>query len=425
MLTKVPQADLSGVTTAAGRGFARRMALFYGVTCTIVGIYGPFMPVLLEHRGLTPLAIGVVLSLPSFIRVFSTPAIAVLFDRSPDARRLVAALALVTLLAFVGFGLATSMLAIVLVMALFALSGTALIPLTDTLAMRGVTQYGLSYGRMRLWGSVTYVLATFVGALLIGIYGPASIAPMLIGTAILVLAATVLLPTTGAENRSPTGPPVRFADVARLLRAPRFMTFLAAASLINASHAVLYGFATLHWQKLEIPAAHIGGLWAMGVIAEITLFAFAAAPLRLIGPAGMILIGAVASVLRFGLMGFNPPLWLLYGLQAMHALTFGATHLGAMQLLGTAVPRRIAGTAQGLYASATAGLVMGVAALSAGWLYGGFGEASYWIMAGLGGLALWPACLLWAQRGPMLDEAPPVAAPDQAVAGSRSATPGP
>ena len=60
---------------------------------------------------------------------------------------------------------------------------------------------------------------------------------------------------------------------------------------------------------------------------------------------------AAAAVLRWTVMGFDPPLVLLVPLQTLHGLTYGAAHLGAIQFMAQAVPpaHRLA-PAQSLYA---------------------------------------------------------------------------
>jgi MFS transporter, PPP family, 3-phenylpropionic acid transporter len=399
--------DFTGLSQPA-RDFAWRLSLFYALSSSIMGIYGPYMPVFLEHRGLSPPMIGLMMSLPSFIRVLSTPAITVIYDRCGDARWLVAAIAGAMLVGFILLALTSSLAAIVCAIIIYALVGPAIMPLTDTLAMQGVDGHRLNYGQMRLWGSLAFILATFFGASAIDALGAESLPTILIGMTLFILGGSALLPTPpkAATEKADMVKTARFADIGLLLASPSFAIFMIATSLIQASHALLYSFATLHWQARDISAFHIGGLWGVGVVAEIALFAVATMPLRLFGARGLILVGAASTTFRFFLTGFDPPLPVLYFLQAMHALTFGCAHLGAMYLISEAVPRRLAGTAQGLYAALAFGLAMGLSALASGWLYGAFGVHSFWVMAAIGAVSLWPAWVLWCQRGPLLDEAP-------------------
>ena len=93
--------------------------------------------------------------------------------------------------------------------------------------------------------------------------------------------------------------------------------------------------------------------------------------------------GALAGVVRWSAMAADPPLAGLVMLQALHGLTYGATHIGAVHYITASVPPALAGTAQALYASVTAGIAMGLATLLAGQLYEASGGLAYLAMAGL------------------------------------------
>ena len=157
---------------------------------------------------------------------------------------------------------------------------------------------------------------------------------------------------------------------------------------MQAAHAVFYTFGTLHWRELGLSTGWSGALWAISVIAEVALFAYSARVVRRIGPVELIVLGLGAAVVRWLAMGFDPPLALLVPLQLLHALTFGATHLGAIHFIGRAVPEDQAGTAQALYASVTGGIAMGGAMLIAGPLYAAYAGRAYWAMAVLAAVAL-------------------------------------
>jgi PPP family 3-phenylpropionic acid transporter len=182
--------------------------------------------------------------------------------------------------------------------------------------------------------------------------------------------------------------------MARLIKAPRLWLFLAATSAIQSSHALYYIFGTLHWTSIGISPTVIGLLWAIGVVAEIVLFAYAAKAGRWLGPAQLITLAGAVAILRWLFTAFDPPLPLLFMLQTLHGITFGAAHLGAMQFLDRALPRRLAASAQGMYASVTAGVVMGLASLAAGPLYRAYEGRAFLAMALLAGLGLLAGMLL-------------------------------
>ena len=101
--------------------------------------------------------------------------------------------------------------------------------------------------------------------------------------------------------------------------------------------------------------------------------------------------------MRWAAFAFLPPAWIVWPLQALHALTFAAVHVGALRLVQREAPPAIAGVAQTLYAALASGTLAGLAMLLAGALYDGVGAWGYLAMAVLAGAGV--AMMLFASRG--------------------------
>lgn len=376
---------------------AARISLFYWAIFLIVGLQTPFLPLWLDARGLSVTEISIAGALPLFIRIVATPVVAYLADRSGDHRRMVIILAWSGLACTVLLSQSFHLWPIILLTTLMMLTTSSIMPLTETLAMRAVRAHGLDYGRMRLWGSISFIAATLIGGAAIERWTGSVIIWLIIGAVVMTaLAAHVLPRPEGSATAGPSRPRISRADVAELVTSPLFLLFLAAAGLVQAAHAVFYVYGVLHWRGLGLSATWTGVLWAIAVIAEIMLFARSGAVLKVLSPLGLIALGAIAAIVRWIAMAFDPPLAALIILQILHALTFGATHLGTVHFIAQNIPAERAGTAQALQASVTAGIAMGGATLLAGQLYGPFGAKAYLAMAVLGALGLLAA--LMAQR---------------------------
>jgi PPP family 3-phenylpropionic acid transporter len=159
------------------------------------------------------------------------------------------------------------------------------------------------------------------------------------------------------------------------------MVFLLSAGLIQASHAVLYGFGTIHWRQAGYADGVIGLFWAEGVVAEIILFALGAYLLRRFGAVRLILLGGICGTIRWGFTGITDDLVFIIILQGLHAFTFGATHLGAMHFISQTIEPRYSASAQSIYSAAVAGLAMGFAAFFSGMLYDLLGGRAYFAMS--------------------------------------------
>ena len=360
-----------------GEAFARRLAVFYAALFITLGVQLPFLPVWLAAKGLDAQAIGVVLALPMVVRVFAIPTATRAADRR-DALRAVIVVAAAA--GFAGYGalaFADGFITILIVFALASAAYTPVMLLVDAYALRGLAQWGRAYGPVRLWGSAAFIVASFGAGYLLDLIAARDLVWLIVAAQGLVaIAACTLAPLRPAAAQARA----LAASGKDLLRNPAFVAVIAAASLIQASHAVYYGFSTIDWQRQGLNGGAIGALWALGVLAEIVLFAVSARLPAAVTPTMLLLLGAAGGALRWGAMAVGPPVALLPLLQCLHALSFGATHLGAIAFVARAAPAGLGATAQG-YLAIALGIAMAVAMGLSGVLYGHYGALAYGAMA--------------------------------------------
>jgi PPP family 3-phenylpropionic acid transporter len=165
------------------------------------------------------------------------------------------------------------------------------------------------------------------------------------------------------------------------LRNRKFLILIVACGLIQAAHGFYYSFSTIVWRGQGISPEMVGVLWAFGVAVEVAFLWSLPIIERRSTPEALILIGAGAAVARWFAMGFAPLGWVLWPLQALHALSFAAAHVGAMRLLQRETPEHSAAMAQTLYAVMSGGFLMGASTLLSGHLYDVGGAIGYWAMA--------------------------------------------
>lgn len=375
------------------RGLGARIAAFYAALFLVGGTKLPYLPVWLDDRGLDAGAIALVTAAPLFVRIAAAPALAAGADATGDRRRAILLLGWLGLAASLALPAAGGLWSILVVALLMALASTGMMPLSETIAMAAVRRHGLDYGRMRLWGSLSFVVAGFVAGWAVERIGAWTVAWLLVVGAGLTLATALALPreeraTEDGGTGSVRAPPWRPGAAAAHCFTRPFLLFLLAAGGVQSAHAVFYTFGVLHWRAQGIGTTTAGVLWAIGVAVEVGLFAVSGAVVRRVGAERLIAAGAVAALVRWAAMGFDPPLAVLVPLQALHGLTFAAAHLGAVHYIAARVPAQHAGTAQGLYAAVASGIGMGLATLAAGPLYAAAGGKAYFAMAAIGAASL-------------------------------------
>lgn len=404
-------------------GYGIRVSVFFGALFLIYGVHLPYLPLWLEWRGLSPAEIGIVTSAPFFLRLIATPAIAYSADRRGAHAQTILLLAWTGLVAALMLSQMGGFWAILVMALILAIAVTTIMPLTETVAIGGVRQ-GLDYGRMRLWGSLTFIAASFAGGAAVDVAGRGIGIWLIVAGCVVTVAAAYLLPADAGKSgrgrrararaqASALEPPlapvpprrgIDRATVVRLARHPLFITFLVAIGTVQAAHAMFYTFGAIHWRAGGLSSAWIGTLWAIGVITEVSLFALSGRLVGWLGPVRLMHLGAGAAVLRWAAMSLDPSLGWLIPLQVLHGLTYGASHLGAIHFINRAVPEAAGGTAQAFYATLASGVLQGAATLVSGMLYARYGGGGYLAMAGLalGGLVAglmlaraWDGDALW------------------------------
>lgn len=365
---------------------AFRLSLFYAAVFLVIGVMLPFWPVWLKSRGLDAAEIGLMLSAGMWIRAFTSPVIAQVADRRGQLKNMLILLAWGALATHALFFLPGGFWTLLLVSIPSTMMFTAVIPLGDAVTMLKVREGVLDYGRVRLWGSLTFIAGATGGGYLLQDQPDQTILWMVIAALALLVVSCHLVPATqtaGAHRFS--------APFAAILKNRKLLIFIAAAALIQASHAVYYGFATLHWQAAGLDAVIIGALWAEGVVAEIVLFIYSGKLVQRMGPVAFLALAAITGIIRWSVLGGTTELPALIAVQGFHAFTFGAAHVAAMHFIAREIPAEFTATAQSLYSSFAVGTSMALAMLASGWLYNRYEGTAFFAMAGLtlvGGLIL-------------------------------------
>lgn len=370
------------------------LSILSAIVFAPVGLHLPYFPVWLQARGFSEAEIAAVIAAPMVLRVIMTPLIATIADKRGIALTL-AACAVTMCAAYAGLGFADGFATIFIGAAVAAVSLGMLPSLTDALTLsevRRVESAGrgpITFSHIRVWTPAGVLVTMLCSGQIVSLMPGTRIIYALAGLA--ALPAIVAVVTAGHLRRRAAGG--RGADGRRALCGAELRLVLAtigAAALVQGSHAQIYSFATLHWAHIGLSADFIGLAWATGVAAEALFFAVTT---RIRGAEkyaiGFLVAGGLGAALRWLAMSADPTPWQILVLQAMHGLSFAATYLGSVLLVG-----RIAGPAhrarmQGFLAAASA-LGLAAATYVCGKLTGLFGETTYLAMAGLAcaGLAL-------------------------------------
>ncbi|WP_299171470.1 MFS transporter [uncultured Brevundimonas sp.] len=374
-----------------GFGSKSRTGLHYALMFAGTGVSLPYAGLWMKAQGLSGAEIGVLLAAPMLGRLITGPAIAIWADGFRYRRTPIALLAALAALAYGTAGLVEGFFAWAICWFIAATGAAAIIPLTDVLTLRLARREGFTFAVPRGFGSAAFVGANIgMGFILRAAGAEAVIVGVTLACICIAFVAWRVLPGEPVHDGPPLAGWARFQGMGRLLRDPVLMAALLAIGTVQAAHAFYYGFSAILWREQGIEPHLTGMLWAFAVVVEIGLM-WVFDPWRRrrgIGPWPILMIAATAAVLRWGLMAATPPLWVLWPLQALHALSFAANYLAGIELIERLAPRDSQTAAQTLSSTLSSGVLIGGATLASGPLYDAFGAGGYLAMAGLAGLGL-------------------------------------
>jgi MFS transporter, PPP family, 3-phenylpropionic acid transporter len=373
---------------ATSKRFATRLALFYGALFGLVGTHLPFFPMWLKAVGIDASWIGIITAVPAVTRFTILPGVTGLAERRQSLRGAMIITAFATALGFSVIGTQHQPLLVFAAYAVTACLWTPMVPLTDAYALCGVARYGLDYGPLRLWGSAAFV----VGALACGLLVDLIAARHLIWIIATVAGLGAVVSLGLRRLDSPRTAPAVAHRAPALLRDSGFVAVIVAAALIQGSHAAYYTFASISWQGAGLGGLTIAGLWALGVLAEIVVFALS--PRFTLQPAWLVVIGGLSAGARWLVTAQEPSVAVLSAVQLAHGLSYGLTQVGTMGLLVRHVPGHVMARGQGYFA-ACSGIVASSAAILSGRIYAGHGQGVYYVMAAM---ALSGAAVMWLAR---------------------------
>jgi MFS transporter, PPP family, 3-phenylpropionic acid transporter len=305
-----------------------RLGALYFAYYGFVGAFMPFFALYLAWLGFTPAEIGSLLAVGQITRVIAPNVLAWWADRRGQSVGLMRGALVLAVLSFCGVFVAQSYPVLLVVIAVHSIFASAAMPLVESLTLghlRG--QYG-RYGRIRLWGSIGFIVAVLlIGWALDRLQMDNLLWMILLPLSAAALCALSLYPAaTSAHGDS--GP------ILSVVRRPEVIALLAAGFFMSVAHGPLYAFYSIYLDQAGYSKSATGALWSLGVIAEILVFLAMPYWLRRFSPRIILLASFGIAALRFLLIGWGvESLGVLIVAQVMHAASFGSFHAASLAVI--------------------------------------------------------------------------------------------
>lgn len=341
-----------------------RLAALYFAYYGFVGAYMPFFALYLAWLGFTPAEIGSLLAVGQITRVIAPNVLAWWADRRGHSIGLMRVSLVLAVLSFCGVFVTTSYAGLVVVLTVHSIFAAAAMPLVESLTLghlRG--QYG-RYGRIRLWGSIGFIVAVLVIGWALDRLAMDNLLWMILlplsGAAVFALVLHPAAPHAQREGES----------ILAVVRRPEVIAMLAAGFLMSVAHGPLYVFYSIYLDGAGYSKTAVGALWSLGVIAEIIVFLAMPHWLARFTPRAILLASFGLASIRFLMIGWGvESLSILILAQIMHAASFGSFHAAALAVINEWFQGRRHVRGQALFSSLVYGAGSAVGSLMAGGLW--------------------------------------------------------
>ncbi|MGV6826336.1 MAG: MFS transporter [bacterium] len=366
-----------------------RLSTFYFFYFAALGALVPYWGLYLQTLGFDSLAIGSLMAILMATKVVAPFLWGWLGDHLGHRMVIVRGASLISLFTFAGMFWSKGYWEIALVMVLFSFFWNASLPQFEVVTLKYLGSTPSRYARVRLWGSVGFILMVASLGALEDRHGVAMILPAVLFAFVGIFLASLLV-----KDPEPVPHPLNQDHLLKVLMRPAILAFFAAVFLMQMSHGPYYAFYSIFMVENGYSKTVIGQLWALGVAAEVAFFLVSHRVLDRWGARKVLMLSLALASLRWLLLGqYVDSMAMMVLVQCLHAATFGSFHAAAIHLVHHYFQGKHQGRGQAIYSSVSFGAGGAAGSLLAGASWDAMGAVNtyYWasLAAMLGALVIW------------------------------------
>jgi MFS transporter, PPP family, 3-phenylpropionic acid transporter len=364
------------VLPAQAFGFALFLFCYYAYA----GTFSTYASLYFQDRGMTVAQIGVLMSLIQVLRIFGPNLWGHVADHSERRVFVLRLTGVAALVSFSGIIFGATFAHFFAAMVLLNLFTSAQGPLCEALMlseMRGDLTY---YGRIRLWGSIGFIVTVMLSSFLMDWQGAGALAWFSAALLVFVLGAALRLKEVPRMVHAGKAP-----ALLAVLRKKEVLAFFASSALMVSAHAALYTFYSLYLERLGYSKTVTGLMWSVGVVAEVLCFYYQAPLFRRWGAQRLMYACFAFGIVRFAMIGAGAhSLAVLAAAQLMHAASFALHHSASVQTMQRWFGGPLQARGQALYISISYGIGASAGSLGLTQVWQGAGpQAIYYVASAL------------------------------------------
>ena len=365
-----------------------RLSSFYFFYFAVIGALIPYWGLYLNDLGFGAQQIGSLMAILMASKIVSPFLWGTIADYSARPLAVIRLTAVMTLLAFSLVFYVDGFWFLAVGMLLFGLFWNGTLPQFEAMTMNHLGDDTHRYSRIRLWGSVGFIIAATLLGWALDFFSTTAIPVTALALFFFIAIISFFVPAAQVSKSEQQ----QSSSLLQLLKRPEILALFAICFLMQASHGPYYSFFSLYLEQHDYSRAVTGALWSLGVVAEIVVFLFMARLVQRYSLIGLLLAALVITTARWLLVAvFVDEPALLIIAQLGHAASFGLYHAVVIQLIHRAFTGKNQVRGQALYSSVSfgAGGALGSGVAGIIWEQSG-AQWVYWFAAAMSFIA---ACI--------------------------------
>ena len=339
-----------------------RIPAFYFLHFFGVGVMLPFVNIFYDSVGIEGFRLGILNASPRVAAMIMPFFFGAIADKYKVEKRLIFfSTLLASFIAFFLWNIREFWFLFFLITFYYCLK-SPVVPIVENLCLKEAKKSGVDYGKIRWWGSLGFIVAALTTGKVIDIFEENYIF-LLVSISGLVSGFFILLVPKNNEKKQSFFFSHLFASI---WKDKNLLRFFFVSTIVSATSGPFGLYFSIHLKSLGLSSFLIGFAWILGVVSEIFFLFFAGKIRSYIGVKIMIIIGILATAIRWELIAIIDDIFFLISTQVLHGLTFGILHPASIQYIDTQSTKETKNTVQSLYSASTYGIGSTIGVLSAG-----------------------------------------------------------
>jgi PPP family 3-phenylpropionic acid transporter len=312
----------------------------------------PFLPLYFIAKGLSTVEVGLLMTIGPFVAIFAQPVWGYISDRLKTVKKVVFLLWVMTIISSIGLFQAESFIEFFMYSLLIYFFMIPSVPLLDSISIKSTERLSMSYGSVRLWGSVGFTTIAVLSGFVIGFIGGIENIHFIYWS-LWVLPMVLLF---FLEDEPSVGISITLESVYSVFKNKQFIWFLLMAFIISVPHRLNDSLFGVYLSELGATEQMVGWAWALAAASEIPTFALLSRFMHRFHELGLLCLVSLIYMLRWLIYGMIIDPWILLFLQATHAVTFAVFWIVSIHYVVRLVPAELRSTGQSIFSAVFLGL---------------------------------------------------------------------